>query len=415
MIKSPHWPTTDNSNPINLGLERVVEALAKLGNPHHNLPPVIHVAGTNGKGSTIAFLRAMLEASGKKCHVYTSPHLVEFNERIVLAGKEISDEFLNEVIEETKSKCDHIPLTFFEGTTVAALLAFSKVKADFVLLETGLGGRLDATNVIAKPLMTIITPISYDHMEYLGETIAEIALEKASIIKENSFCIVSRQSEEALNVIKEFAKSKNAELSILDHDFSYQINNDHNFIYRDDVLGAGFPRPSLRGTHQYMNAATAIRAATKIGIDKKFIKTGIKAATWRARLQKIADNIYLDGGHNAEAGEIIKDFVLAENFKKRKHNIAMIGMLKTKDFASFIKNLAPAFNEIYAVPIPDTDHRDTLEIKKVCQELGVKCRAFEFFSEAYSTACNGQVAANNRVVICGSLYLAGSVLEKNLG
>lgn len=178
-MKLPKWPDPSSSNFIDLGLDRVLNALEKLDNPHLKLPPVIHVAGTNGKGSTIAFLRAMLEAAGKKCHVYTSPHLVEFNERIVVAGEQISDDMLNEVIDETKNKCEEIKLTFFEGTTLASFLAFSKVPADYVLLETGMGGRLDATNVIPNPALTIITPISFDHTEFLGDTIEKNRIRKS--------------------------------------------------------------------------------------------------------------------------------------------------------------------------------------------------------------------------------------------
>jgi dihydrofolate synthase/folylpolyglutamate synthase len=388
--------------------------LEKLDNPHLKLPPVIHVAGTNGKGSTIAFIKSILEAAGKKCHVYTSPHLIEFNERVVLAGKPITDDFLNEVIEETKNKCEGINLTFFEGTTVAAFLAFSKIKADYVLLEVGMGGRLDATNVIPNPLLTIITPISYDHVEFLGNTIEKIAFEKASVIKENSTYIVSKQRERALKIIKDFAQDKKSKIKCLDEDFSYQINDDGDFIYRDETAGFGLSKPSLRGKHQYVNAACAAKAAIELGIDKKHIKTGIKSAVWPARLQKLSENVYLDGGHNTEAAETIKDFVRVENSKTLKHkkyNIAILGMLKTKDFAGFIKNISPSFNEIYAVPVPNEIYREPAEIKKYCDEMGMKCKIFENFEDAFAQASKGKEAEKNRTVICGSLYLAGYVLE----
>lgn len=411
-MKIPSWPDPQNSNVINLGLDRVFNALEKLGNPHLKLPPVIHVAGTNGKGSTIAFLRAMMEAAGKKCHVYTSPHLVNFNERIFLAGENISDDFLNEVIDETKNKCGDIPLTFFEGTTVAALLAFSKVKADYVILETGMGGRLDATNVVPNPALTIITPISLDHVEFLGDTIEKIALEKASIMKDNVPCISSVQNEAALKVITNMAKEMNSKLSVLEKDFFYMVNTDNSFIYRDENGGTGYPKTALRGKHQCMNAALAVRAALELGIEKKDIKAGIKGASWPARMQKLEENVFLDGGHNEQAGEVICDFVKEENAKKKKHNIAVIAMRNTKDFTGFIKNLAPAFNEIYVSKIPNEElSRDPMEIKKVCDELKVKCRVFKEFDEALATSKNGQAALNNRVVICGSLYLAGYVLD----
>ncbi len=413
-MKLPKWPDPKNAHAIELGLDKTFKALENLNNPHLKLPPVIHVAGTNGKGSTIAFLKAMLEAAGKTCHVYTSPHLVEFNERIVLAGEIISDEFLNEVIEETEKKCAGINLTFFEGTTVAAFLAFSKIKADYLLLETGMGGRLDTTNVVPNPILTIITPVSLDHTEFLGDTIEKIAYEKACIIKENVPCIVSKQTDGVSKAISDYAKSKNAELISMDADFFYQANTDNSFIYRDKSGGTGFPKPSLRGKHQCMNAATAVRAALELGLDKKAIKAGIKSAKWNARIEKLADNIYLDGGHNEQAAEIIKDFILEENTKKKKHNIAIVGMLNTKDFKGFIKNIKPAFNEIYAVAIPNENSRDPLEIKKLCDELKIRCTVFPEFDAAYLKACNGVEAINNRTVICGSLYLAGYVLGNRL-
>jgi dihydrofolate synthase/folylpolyglutamate synthase len=410
-MKLPKWPDPSSSNFIDLGLDRVLNALEKLDNPHLKLPPVIHVAGTNGKGSTIAFLRAMLEAAGKKCHVYTSPHLVEFNERIVVAGEQISDDMLNEVIDETKNKCEEIKLTFFEGTTLASFLAFSKVPADYVLLETGMGGRLDATNVIPNPALTIITPISFDHTEFLGDTIEKIAYEKACIIKKDSKCIVAEQPAEALKVINDYAKEVGSNIINYGQDFFAEINKDGSFVYRDERSGMGLPKPSLRGKHQCMNAAVAARAATELGIDKQAIKTGIRSAQWGARIEKLVDNVYLDGGHNAQAAETIRDFILEENAKNKKHNIAIVGMMKTKDFGSFIRNIKPAFNEIFAIPVPGENYRDPAEMKKLCDILNIKCTAFDNFEDAYAKACNGASAINNRTVICGSLYLAGYVLE----
>ncbi len=409
-MKTPKWPDPKNSSVIELGLDRVANALEKLDNPHLKLPPVIHVAGTNGKGSTIAFLRAMLEAAGKKCHVYTSPHLVEFNERIVLAGEVISDEFLNEVIEETEEKCAGINLTFFEGTTIAAFLAFSKVKADYVLLETGMGGRLDATNVIPNPILSIITPISFDHMEFLGDTIDKIAYEKACIIKKDSKCIVAEQPIEAFKVINEYTKKIEAKSIYYSRHFFAEANTDGSIVYRDERTGMGLPKPSLRGNHQIINAAVAARAAFELGLDKSAVKTGIKNAKWNARLQKLSNNVFVDGGHNEHAGGAIKDFILAENLKNKKHNIAIIGMLKTKDFKAFITKISEAFSEIYVVPVPESDFRDPAEIKNICDELKVNCKTFADFEEAYAKACNGAGSINNRVVICGSLYLAGYVL-----
>ena len=214
-MKIPFWPDAKIHN-IELGLSRVLQLLERLGNPHLKLPPAIHIAGTNGKGSTLAFLRAIFEESGLKIHTYTSPHLVNFNERILLAGKEISDDFLNEILTECKKAAEIFPqiqVTFFEGTTVATFLAFSRVPADLLLLETGMGGRLDATNVLPEVLCSVITPISFDHEEFLGNTLAKIAYEKAGIIKKNCPVVIGKQVEEALQVIEDQAFKKRAILT----------------------------------------------------------------------------------------------------------------------------------------------------------------------------------------------------------
>lgn len=417
-MKTAPWPNYKGINPIDLGLDRVFKALARLDNPQNKLPKTIHIAGTNGKGSTLAFLRSMIEAEGKTCHVYTSPHLVEFNERIVLADENISDNFLNEILKECKEKCDDLNLTFFEGTTIAAFLAFSKIKADYLLLETGMGGRLDATNIMGlngnePPLLTIITPISYDHMEFLGETISKIAYEKACIIKQNVSCIISRQNEEAFKTILDYASTKNSSTKTLDKDFYYKINEDGSFIFSSsNETNLEFKKPSLTGNHQYMNAAVAIAAALQIGISAKAIVQGVTTAKWPARMQKLSENIYLDGGHNAEAGSIIADYIFQENKLISKNNIAIIAMLKTKDFKSFIKNLSPSFDDIYITNIPNESNcRSPSEIKEVCDELNISSKIFDEPLEAINYA----IQQNARIVICGSLYLAGYVISKNLG
>jgi dihydrofolate synthase/folylpolyglutamate synthase len=417
-MKTASWPNFKGNNPIDLSLDRVFEALARLDNPQNKIPKTIHIAGTNGKGSTLAFLRAMIEAEGKTCHVYTSPHLVEFNERIVLAGENISDNFLNEILKECEEKCDDLNLTFFEGATIAAFLAFSKVKAGYLLLETGMGGRLDATNIMGlngnnPPLLAIITPISYDHMEFLGDTISKIAYEKACIIKQNVSCIISRQNEEALKTILDYASTKNSSTKTLDKDFYYKINEDGSFIFSSsNETNLEFKKPSLAGNHQYINAAVAIAAATQIGISAKAIVQGVTTAKWPARMQKLSENIYLDGGHNVEAGSIIADYIFQENKQISKKNIAIIAMLKTKDFKSFIKNLSPSFDDIYITNIPNESNcRSPSEIKKVCDELNIASKTFNTPEEAINYA----IQQNARILICGSLYLAGYVISKNLG
>lgn len=439
-MKTPSWPNYKGNNPIDLNLDRVFKALERLGNPQNKIPRTIHVAGTNGKGSTLAFLRAMIEAEGKTCHVYISPHLVEFNERIVLAGKIISDDFLNVVLKECEEKCDDLNLTFFEGTTIAAFLAFSKVKADYLLLETGMGGRLDATNIMGlngnnSPILTIITPISYDHMEFLGDTISKIAYEKACIIKQDVPCVISRQPQDALKTILDYAKTKNSITKVLDKDFSYKINEDGSFDFniieenldsrfrgndtarhdtmchsleKGNLISHCFTKPSLLGNHQYINASTAIAGALQIGISKNAIEQGVINAKWPARMQKIGDDIYLDGGHNAEAGSIIADYILQENKKFAKKNIAVVAMLRTKDFKGFIENLSTAFDEIYITNIPnESNSRSPSEIKQACEELKIASKIFNSPEEAIDSAKNQKA----RIVICGSLYLVGNIIS----
>ncbi len=386
-MKTLKWPDSRNAGVIKPGLERVYAALEVLGNPQLLLPPVVHVAGTNGKGSTIAFLRAILEAAGKKCHVYTSPHLVEFNERIVVAGEQISDEMLEEVLEETRKKCDSMGLTFFEATTVAAFVAFAKVKADFVLLETGLGGRLDATNVIERPAVTIITPIAMDHMEFLGESIEQIAFEKAGIMKKGVSCVAAQQKQEVMEVLKTAAAEKGAML-----------------VEAGD--GGDLPHPALHGKHQYINAVAAAAAAKILGISNEYIRKGIGTAKWHARMQKLSEGLYLDGGHNVAAAEIIRDVMLEEKQRVGGSNIAILGMMRRKDIAGFLTTLQPAIDAVYAVSIEGEDCYSAQEIAAECGKLGVDCKAFSNAQEALNAP-----RPKGSTVICGSLYLAGEVLE----
>ncbi len=405
-MKTPFWPIPLGSKPIDLGLKRVVEALEKMENPHLKLPPAIHIAGTNGKGSTLAFLLAILEAAGYKCHVYTSPHLVEFNERIVVAGEITSDEFLTEVLNETKKLTENVNLTFFEGTTLAAILAFSKVKADFVLLETGMGGRLDATNIIDSPLLTIITPISLDHTEFLGDTIEKIAYEKACIMKKDTPCVVAPQVEEVMNVLKIYAEKVGSKII-------YHQPSTINY------------QPSLLGKHQYMNAAVAIQSALELRnkgykISDEVIKKGISSAKWPARLQNVSDvfgmEIYLDGSHNPQGAETISEFLKEKNIGAEKDNYLIIGMLKNKDVEGFLKALRQNDNrikKIFFIKIPDEPNsanpEDLIKIAdKIFNNMSVEREVAKNLDDTLNKIENIQ---NKRVIICGSLYLAGWVLE----
>lgn len=405
-MKLPFWPNAIGYRDIDLGLTRVYELLERLDNPHLKLPPAIHIAGTNGKGSTLAFLKAIFEEKNLKVHTYTSPHLVEFNERIVLAGKEISDEFLNEILSECKKAAEiepQIKITYFEGITVAAFLAFSKVKADILLLEVGLGGRLDATNVLPEVLAAIITPISFDHQEFLGNSLAKIAYEKAGIIKENCPVIVGKQEEEVLRVIRNQAKEKNAQVIKYDLRFAtYDLN--------------------LEGNHQHNNAALAATAALsqkKFKINEEEIKTALKKAKWPARLQKITSGkffeilpknseLYLDGGHNIAGAKTISDFLKNKNFDKK---IVIFAMLKDKDCQGFLSEIKDEIDELIAIEIQnEPKSRISAEIKEIAENLAIKSQIAENLFDAFAKIKN---AENSLILVCGSLYLAGSFLSIN--
>ncbi len=393
MIKTPFWPISIGYKDIDLGLDRMWQALENLGSPHKKLPKVIHFAGTNGKGSTLSFVKSILNEAGYKCHCYTSPHLVEFNERIVLSDKQISDEFLNEILKETKNACEGIKnITFFEGTTLAALLAFSKVQADYVLLETGLGGNLDATNVIEKPELSIITSIDLDHQEFLGHTIAKIAYEKARILKPNCKAVISEQKAEALEVIQVYAKEINCAL-----------------FHADKIIEYSTGEIGLQGEHQFINASTAKKCAEILNIDEKYIKLGIKNAKWPARLEKIENaklnkrlekinHIYLDGGHNPQAAKAIKKFVASQN---ESNSYAIIAMSKAKDIENFALEINGVFDKVYCIDIPEfQDSADSNQLAKHFSN-SIKC---DSFSEAIEELLELE---NGDLYICGSLYFAG--------
>lgn len=389
MVKVPHWPIPLGAKPIDLGLERVLALLERLGNPHKKLPPVVHIAGTNGKGSTLAFLKSILEAAGYKVHRYTSPHLVAFNERIELAGKPITDEYLYTILERCREQTEGLNITFFEGTTVAALLAFAEMPADIVLLETGMGGRLDATNVIDSPRLTLLTPIAMDHMEFLGETLAAIAAEKAAIMKSGVPCITAPQTPEAMRVIEAEAERKHSSLTIVD-----------SGLRRDDVLG-------LAGKHQYINAALAaacIPYLTGFAITPEHIVTGLQNARWPARLQPIryhGKDLWLDGGHNPAGGRAIAEWA------KDKAPITLIcGMMGRKDIEGFLSPLAPYCAEVIAIPVPGEPDSAKPE------EIAAAARKLDIPATVAASAKEAAAQANGTTLIAGSLYLAGSVLAE---
>ncbi|MBL8661085.1 MAG: bifunctional folylpolyglutamate synthase/dihydrofolate synthase [Rhodospirillales bacterium] len=408
---------------IDLSLDRIARLLADLGHPERALPPVIHVAGTNGKGSLIAFLKAILEAACLRVHVYTSPHLVRFSERIVVAGAEIEEERLAAVLEE----CDLVnagrSITFFEITTAAAFLAFSRSAADVTLLETGLGGRLDATNLIDRPLLTAITPISLDHRSFLGSTVREIAGEKAGILKPGVRCVVGAQTRDAADVIAVRAAEVGAPLLRQDREWSVR-GAPQGVIYECSGRALQLPHPALPGRHQIDNAGAAIacaRSLTGIDIDNDALARGLREAAWPARLQHLEGGrlrallppdweLWLDGGHNPAAGAALA--VQAHLWRDRPLFV-VFGMLDSKDPVGFLVPLAPYVERLVAVEIPSEpgsmSARMGIEAGEVVGIVADAATSIEGALEALARDC----AAPARVLICGSLHLAGAALAAN--
>jgi dihydrofolate synthase/folylpolyglutamate synthase len=395
---------------IDMGLERVENLLAALDNPHLRMPPVIHVAGTNGKGSTIAFARSILQAHGKVCHVYTSPHLVRFNERIVVAGEEISDEDLLIFLNMVKHVTTKYPATFFEATTTAAFLAFTQTKADFVLLETGMGGRLDATNVMPRPLLTAITSISMDHEEYLGDTLKKVALEKAGILKSGVPCVMAPQTEEAERVIRSRAADLGSEV-----------------IYPQPVINLPL---SLNGDFQKINSSVAMEIC-KIALGKEFsvdqAEQGLQLASWPARFERITKGkianllpkdteIWLDGCHNAGGAMVLAQELLKLRQSTPNCNIfAIIGMLKNKDAASILSCFKTTIERAFTIKIPDAENSlDSDELSRIAVENGIDAHPADGIEDALQRIRSVMdVGRKSKVVIFGSLYLAGEVLKFN--
>jgi dihydrofolate synthase / folylpolyglutamate synthase len=419
---------------IDLELSRVLRLLERVGHPERKLPPVIHVAGTNGKGSVVAYLRAILEAAGYRVHVYTSPHLVRFNERIRLAGTLIEEQALIELLEECEQANGGQTITFFEITTVAAFLAFTRTPADVVLLEVGLGGEFDATNVIDQPLASVLMPISMDHMQFLGDTIEKIAAAKAGIIKHGRPAIVGRQPPEASAVFEAKAKALNAPLYRYGKEWFADGVLKESLRFLDSRGPRRYPKPGLLGSHQFANAGTAI-AATRwlegFKIPEGAIAQGLREVEWPARMQRLEGGplidmlpagweLWLDGGHNEDAGQVIADMIRDWQNQDRGRNIerpahAIFGMLSSKDPIAFLKPLAPLLDDLNAVAIPG-DHA-TLSAED-CVKAGTAVGLISSGYPSVEAALRSVVDAHEggppcRVLICGSLYLAGTVLAEN--
>ncbi|MCV2447916.1 bifunctional folylpolyglutamate synthase/dihydrofolate synthase [Paracoccus sp. DMF] len=403
---------------IDLSLDRMHRILEALGNPERRIPPAIHIAGTNGKGSTQAMIRAGLESAGLRVHAYTSPHLAQFHERIRLAGELIPEAELAAVLEECEAANGGAPITFFEITTAAAFLAFSRMPADYTLLEVGLGGRLDATNVIDSPALTVITPISIDHTQYLGETLELIAGEKAGILKRRVPCIVAPQEPAARDVIEQKAERLFAPLRIGRQDWDSRREGDA-LIYQDDHGLMDLPLPVLPGPHQIQNAGTAIAALRELGFGRIEARAAVTEAEWPARMQRLAHGplveaagtceLWLDGGHNPAGGEAVAA-TLAAMAKKPTHLVC--GMLNTKDVAGYMRPLAGVAQSLTAVAIPgEPNTLPAEETAAAAQSVGLSART----AADALTAVRDLAAAHPgaRILICGSLYLAGQVLREN--
>ncbi|MBI1418745.1 MAG: bifunctional folylpolyglutamate synthase/dihydrofolate synthase [Limimaricola sp.] len=403
---------------IDLTLDRVWRLLNRLGNPQDRLPPVIHIAGTNGKGSTQAMIRAGLERAGQRVHAYTSPHLARFHERIRLDGTLISEPALTAVLDRCYEANGPDPITFFEITTAAAFLAFAETPADYVLLEVGLGGRLDATNVIAQPRLTVITPVDLDHQSFLGDTLPLIAGEKAGIIKRGVPCIVGPQHPEALDVIEQVAERVGAPL--LAHGQHWHVSTERGrLIYQDETGLLDLPMPNLPGPHQVINAGAALASLRALGMDEAACEAAVTQAHWPARMQHLTEGhladlarpaeLWLDGGHNPAAG-----LVLAETLRQmRGREVHLIcGMLNTKDIAGYLRPLAEAAQSLTAVSIPGETNTIPAEATMAqAQAVGLPATTAPSVQAAISTISAAHPTA--RILICGSLYLAGHVLREN--
>ncbi|WP_417475869.1 bifunctional folylpolyglutamate synthase/dihydrofolate synthase [Leisingera sp.] len=402
---------------IDLTLDRVWRLLAALDNPQDKLPPVIHIAGTNGKGSTQAMIRAGLEGWGKSVHAYTSPHLARFHERIRLAGELISEPHLIEVLDECYEKNGGENITYFEITTVAGLLAFSRTPADYTLLEVGLGGRLDATNVIT-PELSVITPISIDHEQFLGNTLAKIAAEKAGIIKRGVPVVVGPQPEEAMEVIEATAARLGAPL--IAYGQQWHVTQERGrLVFQDERGLLDLPLPALLGAHQVQNAGAALAALRHLGADEAACEAAMVNAEWPARMQKLKTGplikaapeaeLWLDGGHNAAAGVALAE-VLAGLPPRPTHLIC--GMLNTKDVSGYMAPLAPHVASLTAISIPDeVNTLSAEETEAAAQSVGIEASTADSTLAALQAIVAQDPQA--RVLICGSLYLAGHILREN--
>ena len=403
---------------MDLTLDRVWRLLERLGSPEKILPPVIHIAGTNGKGSTLSMIRAGIEAAGFSAHAYTSPHLERFHERIRLAGNLITEDSLSSVLDECYEANGPDKITYFEITTCAALLAMARVSGDYTLLEVGLGGRLDATNVIDQPKLCVITTIAIDHEAFLGDTLAKIAFEKAGIIKKGVPVVVGPQPKEAMDVIEEVAEKYHAPVTAYGRHW-HAVREKDRLLFKDEKGLCNLPLPALPGAHQIANAGMAIAALRHLDFGQATLEGALTKAHWPARMQLLASGnlveaagtaeLWLDGGHNPAAGEALAAHLVTLS---PKPTYIVCGMLNTKDITGFLTPFAPNVKELIGVSIPN--EINTLSAKQTvdyAQSTGIKARTAQTVLEAIENIVQRDPSA--RILLCGSLYLAGEILRQN--
>ena len=408
---------------IDLSLGRVRRLLAELGDPQDRLPPVVHVAGTNGKGSTVAYLRAIAEAAGYRVHAYTSPHLVHFNERIRLAGRLIDDDRLSSVLAEVEQVNAGRPITFFEVTTAAAFLAFAREPADLVLLETGLGGRLDATNVVARPALCVVTPISFDHPDFLGDSVAKIAAEKAGILKPGIAAAIGPQPAEAASVLEACAAERGVALYRCGREWRVEARPD-GLRYRG-VATLDLPAPALPGRHQLDNAGLAIAACERLAgfaIGPAHLAAGLRTVEWPARLQRLTRGplvdllpagaeLHLDGGHNESGGAALADW--AARRPDRRPLDLVVAMKTSKAADAFLAHLAPHAGRLRSLAFPgETGWLPAETLAGLARRAGI-ADASPAPDAAAAIAEFAAAPQPPAILICGSLYFAGKILAEN--
>jgi len=400
---------------IDLSLNRLKYLLKKLGNPHNNLPPTIHIAGTNGKGSTLSFIKNILENNNYSVHTYTSPHLEKFSERIHINSKQVNANRLLRSLEYIKKINQKKPITFFEITTAAAFHLFSKHKADFLILETGLGGRLDATNIIPKKLISIITSIGIDHEEFLGNTLKKIAIEKLGIIKNTNNVIIAKQNKEVDKFILEKLKNQK-NVHHFNHDYKFKSINSKQFVFKFQKIEKIIRRPLLQGIHQIENASTALTAAmilkkNNFNIKLSSLGKSIYNTKWPGRIEKVKFKnkyIILDGSHNLAGAEKLNQYLKESNARPN----VIFGMLNNKKAFEFLSILKKNIDTLYPIKIPDEKNAYTQEeIYNISKELHLITVIKKNLGTINQSLMN---KSNKYILITGSLYLIGKIRKNYL-